>query len=424
VYAELSCQSPLTLTLVTSVGLVSLSLRGTVNRRPLAYALLTKSISDWERLVNVGYKTSIDQLSEIQVLEIIAGTILIGHVEQFDTGIAIHTIACMRETRKVVDAVVEGRNCNVDLRPGSHFRFLIRSFLWWDTLSRTMGIGSGGLYPKSSFDLVRCWEQQEDEDTISMTQGHIGWPLDLLEAVARTQALGDQLESLGGIHTTSTRTEMKSIESQIRNCRPRIVSQDTILIAELRYVVYEALQAGAHIYFARRLLRETKSVQKEVEKVIGFLNRRDVTDDEAGHEGSSQLHVGFSTLEEQDDDDDEGEEEGLDSLPINSPQSRPNYLTNVMKKRGVWQERAPDGALLWSYLQSAIAVEDSSTQDACRQTLNRWETFKDFGALSMEAELLDLIWAKKREDRQHRWSPGDICTKVMEESRWRQLLIF
>lgn len=170
VYAELSCQSSLTLNLVTCVGLISVSLIGPVNRRSLAYALLTKSISEWQAIVNIGREGPISQLTQLQVLEVIAGAILIGHVEQFDTGLAVHTIGCMKETRRVVDAVVEGRNCNVDLGQGSHFRFLIRAFLWWDTLSRTMGCGSGGYYPKSAFDLVRQWEEDEGEETIKTSQ--------------------------------------------------------------------------------------------------------------------------------------------------------------------------------------------------------------------------------------------------------------
>lgn len=417
VYAEMSCQSPLTLNLVTCVGLISLSLTGPVNRRPLAYALFAKSISEWQSIVSLGQGTQVSQLRQHQVLEIIAGAILIGHVEQFDTGIAIHTTACMRETRMVIDAVVEKRNQHVDMTPGSHFRFLVRVFLWWDTLSRTMGPGSGGMYPRSAFEVVRGWEEEEGgEEVIEMSQCISGWPLDLLEAVARTQALAEQMQTMASVRSVSVHNETRSIESQIRTCRPKVVSQDTkdtILIAELRYVVYEALQAGAYVFFARKLLGDTKSTSKEVDKVIGFLNRRDVqgeSGEKAGHHDAPTAPTAVTA-----------EEEELEQQ-LHRPESRPYYLTRVMKKRGVWKERAPDGALLWSYLQSAMAIENGATQSACRQTLSRWETFKDFGAVSLESELLELIWEKRREDS--RLGGEEIWRQVLGERRWRQLLIF
>lgn len=414
VYAELSCQSPLTLNLVTCVGLISLSQIGPVNRRPLAYALLTKSISEWQSIVSTGLEARFSTLSELQVMEVIAGAILIGHVEQFDTGLAVHTIACMIETRRVVDAVVREVNRNVNLGQGSHFRFLLRVFLWWDTLSRTMGSGSGGIYPKNAFDLARYWEEDEGEEVIETSQCISGWPLDLLEAVARTQALSSLIEANHGLHSASTRIEMRAIESQMRNCRPKVVFQDTkhtILIAELRYIVYEALQAASHIYFARKLVGSTKGVHKDIEKVIGFLNRREHRSNDAG------TRIPSATIAAA------GEEEEL-VAPINSPQSRPFYLTSVMKKRGIWKERAPDGALLWAYLQSAMAVQDDLVQNACRQTLSRWETFKDFGAVSLQFELLELIWERKRQDVEHRFTEEEIWKSVLSERRWRQLLIF
>jgi hypothetical protein len=263
------------------------------------------------------------------------------------------------------------------------------------------------MYPKDAFDLARYWEEDEGEEVIETSQCISGWPLDLLEAVARTQALSLLVEANNGLHSTSTRIEMRAIESQMRNCRPKVVFQDTkhtILIAELRYVVYEALQAASQIYFARKLLGSTKGVHKDIEKVIGFLNRREHRSDESATRVPG------------------GEDELV--APVNSPQSRPYYLTNVMKKRGIWKERAPDGALLWAYLQSAMAVQDDSTQNACRQTLSRWETFKDFGAVSLQFELLELIWERKRQDVEHRLTEEEIWKNVLNERRWRQLLIF
>lgn len=390
VFGELCTDSPLVLDLVTAVGLVSLSISDVHghNRRPAAYAYLSRALAAWQRI------ESQPSRSPLQSLEVIAGALLIGHVEQFDSGVAQHTNSCiaraMQEVLEVLYSVTsptspQPSSSQVDQGPDAPFRFLVRLLLWWDTLSRTMGPGSG--YDTAPlFAAARRWDSDADEGCMALTQCVCSWPLDLLEAVARiTRVVGgsiqhsDQGVSRGAGAAAVSAITRRSIENQIRACRPRSITEDSFATAENRYRIFEALQAGVMVYFCRIFELDGRH---EAAKVVSFLTRRYTP-----REGS--------TLN---DDDDGGRQ-------------------RRQAERGTWQERAPDGALLWSYLQAVSSLVDGEQQRACRATLHKWADFGDCGAINLGVDVAEAIW-KRQDASQATWDD------VQREARWAQLLIF
>lgn len=438
IFAELCLRSRLILDLVTSVGLVSLSLCQSANRRPLAYALLSKSLAEISRLV----KLSKHSLTELHILEILAGGLLVGHIEQFDNGLGKHSNECVSQALEVIHHLIEHpsqglepsqqqqpqRTTCVDMGPGSPFRFLTRTHLWWETMSRTLGPGPGPSRSSAIFQVVRGWESQVRLDLVTESMQYAcTWPLDLLEAVARTKTLSERLQeqncpsghAQGGseeilnanifadsrrrgrspdrLFSDSVVTQARSIETQIRSCRPQMVPSDTLLAAELRYVIFEVLQAGALIYFSKALLGETKSMCKEVEKVIAFLNRR---------QKPPPLHQSRHPPA---------------SLPPSTNDRNPASRAQAVGDNPsptMWQDRAPDGALFWAYLQAATALENPEEQALCRSTLQDWLAHADCGAVDISIEFLESYW-KMRESK-----PSLTWEEVLSERRWTQLLLF
>ncbi|PWN38598.1 uncharacterized protein FA14DRAFT_188543 [Meira miltonrushii] len=204
VFGSLSLQSEIIFRLTASVGLISLSHQSQTNYRPTGYSYMSYSLRIWSELVQEGKKQEwkhlskksgtisseeIDKLSN-NALEVLAVAVLVAHVEQFDTGLAHESNKCLSVALNLVLTILQlekEQDCIVGTGSGSHFRFLLRILLWWDTFSCTMGPGSGICFEKIQLIIstVRIWEEEEEESILDSTQCVTGWPIDLLEAIAR-----------------------------------------------------------------------------------------------------------------------------------------------------------------------------------------------------------------------------------------------
>lgn len=465
-FGNLCLQSDIVLRLVTAVGLVSLSHAGEENHRPAAYAHLTCVLRVWEDLVEQGrghrwMATDVVRQAEedpvaFQGILVIAVPILVGHLEQFDSGVSHQTNACMSVAKEAILTVLSsGQASAVDTGASSTFRFLTRIVLWWDTFSHTMGQGPGGPDVSTVFDVVRRWEQ--DEEMLDSTQCVVSWPLDLLEAVARTTRLSRELQSdstaqgprwiahdlISLTNTDKSATldhilaEARGIEMQIRSSRPRTVLQDGPMASELRFVVFEMMQAGTLIYFSRVLCGDTVHAVKEVDKVIRFLirpnlrlRRRNGTSTEQGRNRAPMHPEAMCSPISNGESEQtrlQGQSNGLEQRTSESPVQQ----QRVSEWRHTW---AADVAVIWSSVQAMIAVSPAK-QDACRSTIQQLVDIGECGAVNVLAEVIEEIWLQRRRQAGNGVHEGPttasnepdltrIWDEVMARRRWTQILIF
>ncbi len=242
-------------------------------------------------------------------LEILAGAVLIAHIEQFGRGFATSSRSCTRLAltviRKALSQSKSGEAAalwvkELDQGPGSTFRFFVRVLLWWETMSLTMGPGSEVGDVQDIFQHVYQWEAKDGPhpDRIGCsTQCVVGWPLDLLEALHQTTCLSKTKEisafrpsrassvplvmpsatlsyALEGFIPLELQHQVDTVETQIRLARPLPLAQDDSIAAELRYLIFECLQSACLVYFCKALLKSTDAVWFEVDKVTRFLERK------------------------------------------------------------------------------------------------------------------------------------------------------
>ncbi|MCO5566267.1 hypothetical protein L7F22_019943 [Adiantum nelumboides] len=447
VFGNLSLQSEVVFRLVTSVGLISLSHKSQTNHRAIGYSHMTYSLRVWNELVQEGKKqswqhlysknnqTASDQIEKVtkSALEVLAIAILVAHVEQFDSGIAHETNKCLPIALNLILTILrfeKEHKCVIDTGIGSHFRFLVRILLWWDTFSQTMGSGSGVPFEEIQEIIlaIRTWEEEDTESVLDSTQCVTGWPIDLLEAVARTSKVEKGLvafecdRSSSILKTFSTKLhansslilndidaetakkvqvllcEARATEAQIRSCRPRSIIQDSVAAAELRFILFEILQAGALIYFARVLLGSMDGVKKEILLILRFLN---------------SLQTVQKTTEE--------------------PQQSMKHLQYIKPRREVpeWSNNwAADGHVTWAYLQASIAAKPDQ-QGKCRPILQKFIDIAHCGALHVFLNLVEEIWEQRKtiecSEEGAELSPyflNNIWKDVNKQRRWKQLLIF
>jgi hypothetical protein len=266
----------------------------------------------------------------------------------------------------------------IDMGPRSLFRFLVKTFLWWDTLSKTEGVKVEEHDTKVIFDTVHQWE--EDENVLDSCQCITGWPLSLLEAVAQLQE-----ET-----TKETRNDLAllTIKAQIQSCRPRMVPQDNLRNAELRFIYFEILMAGALVYFHRVVYGHCNDIQNEVSKVVRFLGKREKD------RVQNTLHS---------------------NRVINNNSSKRQDAES-------WKDRAPDGALIWAYFQVALTMSEQEQQEQCEKSIDGWIKFNDCAALNIAIILLKAMWSKTREGT--RKDLNESYQQVCKERRWTQPLVF
>lgn len=319
-------------------------------------------------------------------------------------------------------------------------------------MSRTMGPGTRGPHTQNIFDVVRQWEEDETqlELVFDSTQCVCGWPLDLLESVARTTALLSRTgltEQQGptaiGMSTSTFCVdehtqkndflyESRSIEMQIRNCRPKVVVEDNASAAELRFLVLKILQSGALLYLSHVVSRDTLAVGTKMDKILIFMLDTFNT--------SRQSHVGppesmGPTL---------GFQRNAGHLHLQQDENNLNTYS-----LGWRHPRAPDGNLAWAYMQASMLARPDQ-QAACRAAMNQWRQMDFCDAISTAISLLDDIWLRRNELEKEEStsttgrissgrlsSPGlaenNTPTKfnwkyvlhhTMKQRRWKQLLLF
>lgn len=435
VFGSLSLQSEIVFRLTTSVGLISLSHQSQTNHRPTAYSHMSYSLSTWSELVQEGKKQEWKQLSnksgrmssdEIEkesknALEVLAVAILVAHVEQFDSGLAHESNKCLSVALNLAITILQlkkEQSCIIDTSSGSHFRFFLRIILWWDIFSCTMGPGSGICFEKIQdiISTIRIWEEEEEESILDSTQCVTGWPIDLLEAIARTTNVEKQLKALEynkspsvqttfskGLHLKSSTvirdidiqfllSEAKATETQIRSCRPRPIIQDSVAAAELRFMLFELLQAGVLIYFARVLSGSMAGVSKEISLILRFL---------------------FSSV----------------AIQKSTPTRNPNIIRQIPEWSIPW---VADGHAVWAYLQATIAAKPDQ-QESCRLTLQKLNEVASCGAVRVYLNLVEEIWVQRSRledddsieaEFRQLYLLNKICNDVIKQRRWRQLLIF
>lgn len=448
------------LSLVIAVGLVSDSASEAAHERSTAYVYLTKGVRALDSLLSQAKENgwySKDQgthhnwLQYAQINEIIAAAILVGHMEQFDTGVERHTNKYMTAARQVMETALFAFPPQPAVNQGaaSPFRFFTRIWLWWDTMSCTMGPGTRGPHTQNIFDVVRQWEEDEAQPELvfESTQCVCGWPLDLLESVARTTVLlsrsglmEEQTSSDTGMSASSFCVgedmqnddflrESRSIEMQIRNCRPKVVVEDNASAAELRFLVLKILQSGSLLYLSHAVSRDTLAVGIEMDRILNFMLNRFNT--------SRQSHIVHS--------------ESTDDAPdfrwnVHVQQDRSTLPTYSLGWR---HPRAPDGNVAWAYMQASMLAR-SDQQAACRAAMNQWRQMDFCDAISTAISLLDDVWQRRNElEKQESTStigstssgrffssglainstPTNFNWKyvlhsTMKQRRWKQLLLF
>ncbi|GAC98257.1 potential fungal zinc cluster transcription factor [Pseudozyma hubeiensis SY62] len=368
-FAQLASESPVILDLVGCLGLTHLSLTQDHRRKALAHAHFSRCKTEWDSII--GPLHSPDAIEHAlthvttahRVLEVLAGTILIAHIEQFSRGFATcsraYTSFAIAVIRRSTRSSSAAWTTELDQGPGSAFRFFVRILLWWETMSRTMGPASEQGDVLDIFQSVYQWEEPDDpgRDPIDcLTQCVVGWPLDLLEAVERITLLSTHHEIVSFLpqapssiplampsatlsHAFESRIplrlqqQIETVETQIRLARPLPLVQDDSIAAELRYLIFECLQSASLVYLCRMLLKSTDAVWFEIDKVTCFLERKQHHADQSDAVGSSRT-----------------------AFRGNGSSGADLQLTQAMEMRGKWWIRAPDGALIWAYFQCASEI--------------------------------------------------------------------
>ena len=386
-FAQLASESPMILDLIGCLGLTHLSLTQDHRKKGLAHAHFSRCKSEWDLLVGpLDTPDAIEAAAEIssalRLLEVLAGTILIAHIEQFSRGFATssraYTALAIRLIRRALDPPPPSAASpqdpqasawltELDRGPGSAFRFFVRVLLWWETMSRTMGPGSEQGAMLGIYQHVFRWEEADapDQDPIECsTQCVVGWPLDLLEAVERTTCLGLDPEilayqplpanstplvmpsvtlshALEGYVSLQVQQQIDAVETQIRLARPLPLVQDDSIAAELRYLIFECLQSASLVYLCKVLLKSTDAVWFEIDKVTRFLERKQQRAAAGGGVGAEGAQA----------------ESGQPAARSGNGQASGDlHLAQAMENRGKWWIRAPDGALIWAYFQCASEI--------------------------------------------------------------------
>lgn len=463
VFGNLSLQSDIIFRLVVAVGLASVSHHSDTSYRAVGHAHMTYSLGIWHQLVqeekkernHLGSSTKDPARTSKRTLEILAVAVLVGHFEQFDSGLAHECNECLLAALDLIDAVLQaetsGKDCgDTDTGVGSSFRFLTRVLLWWETFSRTIGPASGLSWEKlqNIFVHVRRWEEDVNESMIDSTQCATGWPLDLLEVIARITKVEKEIKSIqcsnkhkncswfskrlrfdktacpvsekDAKHVEHLLSEARASESQIRSCRPKTIIQDSVAAAELRFILFELLQAGALVYFARAISGRLEKVSKEIQAILRFLH--------------SPAEVQTPTAEP------------LKRMNGSTPGEIEHPTGNVMNGAAVstrscdssgrhgipeWNNLwAADGHALWAYLQATIAAS-TDQQDKCRRMIKSFDEIAKCGAIHVFLQLVEEIWLRGRTGEQSKTGESitshrldEIFKEVIEQRRWKQLLIF
>ncbi|KAJ9474677.1 hypothetical protein PHBOTO_004538 [Pseudozyma hubeiensis] len=456
-FAQLASESPVILDLVGCLGLTHLSLTQDHRRKALAHAHFSRCKAEWDSII--GPLQSPDAIEHAlthittahRVLEVLAGTILIAHIEQFSRGFATcsraYTSFAIAVVRRSLKSSSTPWIAELDQGPGSAFRFFVRILLWWETMSRTMGPASEQGDVLDIFQSVYQWEDPDDpgRDPIDCsTQCVVGWPLDLLEAVERTTRLSTHHEIVSfrpqapssiplampsatlshafeGCIPLRLQQQIEAVETQIRLARPLPLVQDDSIAAELRYLIFECLQSASLVYLCRMLLKSTDAVWFEIDKVTRFLERKQHHADQPDAICSSRA-----------------------ASRGNGSSGADLQLTQAMEMRGKWWIRAPDGALIWAYFQcaseifgvldsalnvvpydrgsevrhqfgsgdpfplalgsqitlgsdaySAYAQSRSERRQRCRRSLLLWEKFDEVQCIFLCRHLLKAIWDRR-----------------------------
>ncbi|PWN38599.1 uncharacterized protein FA14DRAFT_177861 [Meira miltonrushii] len=187
-------------------------------------------------------------------------------------------------------------------------------------------------------------------------------------------------------------SEGKATETQIRSCRPRPIIQDSVAAAELRFMLFELLQAGVLIYFARVLSGSMEGVSKEIELILRFL--------------ISSVAIQKSTTTRD-----------------------PNRTRQIPEWSIPW---AADGHAVWAYLQATIAAKPDQ-QESCRLTLQKFNEVVNCGAVRVYLNLVEEIWVQRSRSDENNSTEAEsrqlyllnkIWNDVIKQRRWRQLLIF
>ncbi|SPO32570.1 uncharacterized protein UTRI_04314 [Ustilago trichophora] len=440
-FAQLASESPMILDLIGCLGLTHLSLTQDHRKKGLAHAHFSRCKTEWDTLVGqLGSPESIHQAAEQittahRVLEVLAGTILIAHIEQFSRGFATISRPCtalaLIVVRRSLTSAATPQSAapwleELDQGPGSAFRFFVRILVWWEVMSRTMGPGSEQGDVLDIIQHVFRWEEDDaqGQDPIDcFTQCVVGWPLDLLEAVERTTRLSLDREisafqpppatstplmmpsvtlshALEGFVSLQVQQQIDAVETQIRLARPLPLVQDDSIAAELRYLIFECLQSASLVYFCKVLLKSTDAVWFEVDKVTRFLERKQ-------QRGSSGGGMGTEASQP--------ESSHAARVAPGSSISGDLHLAQAMENRGKWWIRAPDGALIWAYFQCASEIFgelDSSTevlpcagatQAHVRHQIGRGEptTLALGSQLTLGSEIYS-VFAASRSDRRQR----------------------
>ncbi len=239
-FAQLAAESPMVLDLAGCLGLTHLSLTQDHRKKGLAHAHFSRCKTEWDAFVGPLHTPELIALAAAQVnsahraLELLAGTILIAHVEQFSRGFATssraYTALAITVVRQVLAGTPTGTPASwwvneLDHGPASAFRFFVRILLWWETMSRTMGPASEQGDVLDIFEHVYRWEEADSrqQDPIECsTQCVVGWPLDLLEAVERINRLSALPRS-----RLSCRSLLLPCHSSCRPDRCRMLSRAT-----------------------------------------------------------------------------------------------------------------------------------------------------------------------------------------------------
>ena len=372
---------------------------------------MTFSLRIWNQLVQEGKEQGWQQTSKRKsgemafeeidkvkrsTLEVLAIAILVAHVEQFDSGIAHESNKCLSVALNLVTTILQSakiKDSVIDTSAGSHFRFLIRILLWWDIFSRTMGPGSNVCFEQIQeiISTIRTWEEEEEEESIlDSTQCVTGWPIDLLEAISRTSKMESRLEGFkcdkvpsfqtlfcqrlrSSVSTSnmndvdgetakdiqSLLSEARAIETQIRSCRPKSIIQDSVSASELRFILFELLQASALIYFARVLSGNMDAVKEEILLILRFLNSSVLT-----------------------------------------------QKTTSKREIPEWSNRwAADLHVIWAYLQASITAKPDQQKD-CKTTLQMFNEVAYCGAMRVFLSLVEEIWMQRRTKEEGRKKVG------------------
>ncbi|SNX86940.1 uncharacterized protein MEPE_05649 [Melanopsichium pennsylvanicum] len=377
-FAQLASASPMILDFIACFGLTHLSVTQDHSKKALAHAQFSRCKAEWDVMVGPldSHQSIESTVSRIitahNALEMIAGAIVIGHIEQFNRGFATCSCQCTALALRVIRKALSRSNLGesslswvkeLDQGPGSIFRFFVRIVMWWETMSLTLGPGSGEGDVQDIFRHVYQWEAKDGPgpDPIGCsTQCVVGWPLDLLDALHQTTCLSKTPEisafrpppslsvplvmpsgtlsyALEGSIPLDLQHQIDTVETQIRLARPLPLVQDDSIAAELRYLLFECLQSACLVYFCKSLLKSTDAVWFEVDKVTRFLERKQRGQSAAASGGAQAV-------------------DGTHGATTAGSATGHMQLTQAMEMRGKWWIRAPDNALIWAYATCAAEI--------------------------------------------------------------------